>query len=83
MVKPNQHLLAFADKDTADYVKLVCRRKGTSLESYIVDNFDWDEMPECIENLEYDWEACSDCDYSDRCPDRKTKAEARKRFGRR
>jgi hypothetical protein len=69
---PTQHLLTFADKETADYVKLVCRRKGTSLESYIVGNMEWDSMPECIE-AEYDWKTCDGCDYSDRCPDARKK----------
>jgi hypothetical protein len=69
---PTQLLLTFADKETADYVKTVCRRKGTSLESYILGNMEWDTMPECIES-EYDWKTCHSCDYSNRCPDARKK----------
>lgn len=71
-MKQTQLLLTFADKETADYVKLVCRRKSTSLESYIVGNMEWDSMPECIES-EYDRRTCKGCDYSGRCPDVKKK----------
>ena len=73
-MKTTQFLLTFADKETADYVKLVCRRKGTSLESYIVDNLEWDDTPACMVTEEYyTWKDCKVCDYSDRCPDRKKK----------
>jgi hypothetical protein len=74
-MKRNQILLTFADKATADYVKLVCRRKGTGLESYIVDNFEWDDMPACLDGVTevYNWKDCKVCDHSDRCPDVKKK----------
>ena len=69
-ISENQILLTFANKDIADYVRLVCRRKGTDLESYIVDNFEWDGMPNCIfDNEKPSKEVCEDCDNADRCPD--------------
>jgi hypothetical protein len=71
-IKSNQILLTFADKETADHVKLICRRKVTSLESYIIDNFEWDGEPECFGDEMIDYSMCSHCDYSDKCPDSKT-----------
>jgi len=73
-LKPNQIVLAFEDEMQADYVKLMCRRKGTSLESYIVDNFEWDYMPDCLhpegsENITS--KVCKGCDWIDTCPDAK------------
>ena len=74
-MKPNQLLLTFADSETTDYVKLVCRRKGTSLESYIIDNFEWDDKLYCMSfpHLSITWRTCDGCEYSDRCPDVKKK----------
>lgn len=74
MKKPkseNTILLTFADKETVNYVKLVCRRKGTNLEAYIVDNFEWDDKPFClfygVEKITE--ETCKGCEYVDTCPD--------------
>ena len=39
----NQILITFHDKETAEYVRRVCRRKGTDLATYILDNFEWDK----------------------------------------
>jgi len=60
-------VLTFADKETADCVKLVCKRKGTTIEDYIIDNFEWDEQLPCLENVTKDM--CDECDFSTRCPD--------------
>lgn len=73
IIKENQILLSFADKETADYVRLVCRRKNTNLESYILDNFEWDDQPECIHEGKVTKTFCKDCDERSHCPDRKVK----------
>jgi len=68
--------LTFKDAETADYVKTVCRRKGITLESYILDNFEWDDKPLCFyleKSEKITHLTCEDCDYIDRCPDRVTK----------
>jgi hypothetical protein len=77
-MKPTQILLTFADAQTAEYVKLMCRRKGTSLESYIVDNFEWDDEPECFGDEMIDYAMCSHCDYKKKCPDAKTRKRKKK-----
>lgn len=65
-------LLTFEDKETAGFVRSVCRRKGIGLEGYILDNFEWDDMPEC---LHYSFtgkithETCEDCEFNETCPD--------------
>ena len=61
-------VLTFADKETADYVKLVCKRKGTTLEDYIIDNFEWDEQLPCLEEQPIK-DMCEECDFSSCCPD--------------
>jgi hypothetical protein len=68
---PEQIVLAFADKQTADYVRRTVRRKGTTLEGYIVDNFEWDTQLDCItyEQKQITKGMCKDCEYSDKCPD--------------
>lgn len=69
-LKSNQILLTFKDKDTADYVRLVCRRKGISLDEYILGNFEWDDTLYClIEGGNITADTCDGCDYADRCPD--------------
>jgi hypothetical protein len=71
----NQILLTFKDKETADYVRLVCRRKGTHLAQYILDNFEWDDPLPCLVDLnethESSKEICEGCDQltSGNCPD--------------
>jgi hypothetical protein len=65
----NTIVLTFADDDTADYVRNICRRKGITLEDYILDNFEWDDQPECIfEKISAD--CCDGCQYNDSCPDK-------------
>jgi len=64
-------ILLFEDKETVDYIKSVCRRKGIGLEDYILDNFEWDDQPECLQSeiSKIIIETCKYCDFSDRCPD--------------
>ena len=62
------------DKETEQYVRLMCTRKGITLEGYIIDNFEWDDKPECLSDgvlLKIPKRMCRDCEYSDRCPDSK------------
>jgi hypothetical protein len=69
---PTQLLLTFADEETADYVKLVCRRKGISLESYIVDNLEWDNKPDCLYPdvlTKIPKGVCHECEFNETCPD--------------
>lgn len=60
----------FSARDLA-YVKKVCRRKGMSLHDYIIDNFEWDDMPECITESKRPGRICHTCDYNSVCPDSK------------
>ena len=53
------------------YVEKVCRRKGITLKDYILDNFEWDDMPECIRGGNRPGKICEDCDFNDRCADSK------------
>lgn len=64
-------LLTFPDKEITEYVRLVCRRKGIDLAAYIVDNFEWDDKPDCIlnPNEKITSETCLGCEYSESCPD--------------
>ena len=64
----NQVLLTFEDETTTDYVRKVCRRKATNLESYILDNFEWDSKLPCIDEGPLR-EDCKYCDFKDKCPD--------------
>lgn len=70
-MKKNQILLTFDDGEVTEYIKTVCRRKGVTLERYILENFEWDIMPICFyikpEEVE---QACEDCEYNEVCPDR-------------
>jgi hypothetical protein len=68
----NTITLTFANKEMANYIRLVCTRKGVMLEDYIVGNFEWDDQLNC---MQYDFprkitsDTCIDCDYRDKCPD--------------
>ena len=69
-----QIVLTFTDKETADYVRLVCRRKSITLENYIIGNFEWDRDPYCFNYgqgapLKVNSEVCEGCDFMDKCPD--------------
>jgi len=72
-IPENQIVLSFKDKETADYVRLVCRRKGTDLESYILDNIEWDDPLPCSSDLnegeKITVETCDGCDQRSHCPD--------------
>lgn len=73
-LKSNQILLTFKNPGDVEFIKAVCRRKDIDLESYILDNFEWDEMPECLSSSNDDSDeitkdTCDGCDYADRCPD--------------
>jgi len=69
----NQIVLTFADKETADYVRIVCKRKGTTLEQYIIGNFEWDDQLFCLSDLnegqKITVEICEGCDFIEKCPD--------------
>lgn len=69
----NTILLTFADEETATYIKTVNSRKGTTLESYILDNFEWDDTLECMIDGKIKAKVCKRCDYNDGCPDKKEK----------
>ena len=59
--------------ESTDYVNKMVRRKHIDLGQYIVDNFEWDDQPECI-NVGRIWPAmCGRCEWNDRCPDTKRK----------
>jgi len=77
-MKGNTICLIFADKETADYIRLICSRKSTTIEDYIVDNLEWDDKPECLVSgdvLEPAHDMCYECEYSDTCPDSKSDAK--------
>jgi hypothetical protein len=72
----NQIVLSFEDKDTARYVRTICRRKGISLEAYILDNFEWDDPLPCVypamlKPKEITADICEGCDQAigGKCPD--------------
>ncbi len=71
----NQIVLTFEDKETVDYIKTVCRRKGITLEGYILDNFEWDDQLPCLSDLNENEPitnlTCAGCDQliSGKCPD--------------
>lgn len=71
--KPTQILLNFGDKETVDYINLVCRRKCIDLEDYILDNFEWDDKLPCMDENDSvrddDPFCCVGCDYAVTCPD--------------
>ena len=73
MTKRNEVLLKFGDAETVKYIRLVMRRKRTSITSYLLDNLEWDDPLPCMidlnEGCEITPEVCGGCDqYS--CPDR-------------
>ena len=72
-IKPTQILLTFEFEEIAGFIKAVCRRKGYTPESYIVDNFEWDDMPECLSSrngkAKITHTMCYECEYYETCPD--------------
>jgi hypothetical protein len=78
----NTITLTFADKETADYVRLVCTRKSISLADYVVDNFEWDDKPECIaldEKPNIYICAKRNCQFAEDCPDAVKRKKRKKR----
>lgn len=65
-MKPNQILLTFPDKATADFVRNRVAGKGHCLEDYIVDNMDWDSGLYCEEDG-FTSEDCKMCEFADVC----------------
>lgn len=63
----NGIFVEFRSRKELEYVQKVMRRKGIALASYIVDNFEWDDMPECINaSARPSKKICSDCEWNDR-----------------
>jgi hypothetical protein len=66
----NGIFVEFSNKKELEYVQKVVRRKGVPLARYIVENFEWDDMPECInESRRPSKLICSDCEWNDVCED--------------
>lgn len=65
-MKPNQILLTFPDKITADFVRNRMAGKGDCLEDYIVDNMDCDGGLDC-EEPGFTPSDCERCEYVDVC----------------
>ena len=64
-------ILSF-NEETEKYVRLLCTRKGILLEDYILDNFEWDDKPDCISPeilIKVPKGMCYECQWNDRCPD--------------
>jgi hypothetical protein len=60
------------DDETEEYVRLMCTRKGFVLEDYILDNFEWDDTPDCLYPdvlMEIPAGMCDGCEFSNKCPD--------------
>ena len=66
-------LLVFDTAKTAQYVELMCRRKGTTPERYIVENMEWDDKPDCMCSNRRSHRICYDCQWVSVCPDKVTK----------
>ena len=80
---PENIILTFKDKETADYVRLVCRRKAINLADYVVDNFEWDDQISCLSDLnegeKITGETCDGCDHITTCHDAVKPKKARGR----
>ena len=66
------------DEETEKYVRLMCTRKGVSLEDYILGNLEWDTKPDCLSpNIlnRIPKGMCYGCEWKDRCPDREHPAK--------
>lgn len=67
-------VLKFDNEEDVKYINLVCRRKGIDLLQYILDNFEWDDLPACIRpevipRKDITCDYCDGCDFRDGCPD--------------
>jgi hypothetical protein len=70
-------MLLNLDEEAERYFRLMCTRKGTTPEDYILGNLEWDPKPDCLHDevlTEIPDGMCRGCEYFDRCPD----AEPRK-----
>lgn len=60
------------DGDTEKYVRLMCTRKGVTIEDYILGNLKWDNKPDCLSETvltKIPKGMCWGCEYFDNCPD--------------
>jgi hypothetical protein len=71
----NGIFVEFHSKKELNYVQKVLRRKGYNLAEYIIGNFEWDDMPECISTSARPGRICTHCDWNDRCEDTRFKQE--------
>ena len=71
-MKDNEITLVFHDAKTAQYVRFMCRRKGTNIPDYLIGNLEWDDKLPCILDeviKKPNADTCEDCEYIDSCPD--------------
>ena len=65
--------LTFNDAETPKYIRLACRRKGTTIPDYLVDNIiEWDDKLQCMLDgvpKKINSDVCKDCEYINLCPD--------------
>ena len=66
----NQITITFESEEQADEIRLICTRKGITLADYVVENFEWDDQPDCIKGEPISEDICSPCDWNDNCPDK-------------
>jgi hypothetical protein len=62
------------DEDTERYVRLMCTRKGVTLEDYVLGNLEWDDKPDCLVDkvmVKIPKGICWECQWFDKCPDAK------------
>jgi hypothetical protein len=60
------------DGETERYVRLMCTRKGVSIEDYILGNLEWDSKPDCLSEkvlMKIPKGICRGCEYAATCPD--------------
>lgn len=68
----NGMFVEFGSRKELNYVQKVLRRKGINLADYIIGNFEWDDMPDCIRCSERpSKKLCAVCEWNDRCEDTK------------
>ncbi len=65
----NGIFVEFHSRKELNYVQKVLRRKGIDLADYILGNFEWDDMPECIRYSKMPGKICVNCEWNDRCED--------------
>ena len=62
------------DEETEQYVRLMCTRKGVTIEDYILGNLEWDDHPDCMKpevilKIPKKTGICHECEWTDNCPD--------------